>query len=128
MILIASRLHVQPFWLYAQEQTSQVTLVFSILAHLLTGSMANCRLFMRAALRKPFPLCYTEQEGMRSIPGGTNMNLASVIVLVVVFVLLALAVLFISQNGGWQGGCGGNCASCHNKCATPKPKEETKKP
>ena len=90
--------------------------------------MANCRLFMRAALRKPFPLCYTGQEGMRSIPGGTNMNLASVIVLVVVFVLLALAVLFINQNGGWQGGCGGNCASCHNKCATPKPKEETKKP
>ena len=27
-------------------------------------------------------------------------------------VLLALAILFICQNGGWQGGCGGNCASC----------------
>ena len=90
--------------------------------------MALFPLFMRAALHKLPALCYTEQEGMHPIPGGTNMNLASIIVLVVVFVLLALAVLFISQNGGWQGGCGGNCASCHNKCATPKPKEETKKP
>lgn len=48
------------------------------------------------------------------------MTLESIIVLVIVFVLLALAVLFICQNGGWQGGCGGNCAQCHNKCAAPK--------
>ena len=47
-------------------------------------------------------------------------------VLVVIFVLLALAILFISQNGGWQGGCGGNCASCHHKCADPKPKDDSK--
>lgn len=51
------------------------------------------------------------------------MSIASILVLVIVFVLLALAILFICQNGGWQGGCGGNCASCHNKCATPKPKD-----
>lgn len=43
--------------------------------------------------------------------------MASVIVVVIIFVLLALAILFICQNGGWQGGCGGNCASCHSKCA-----------
>ena len=35
--------------------------------------------------------------------------MASVIVVVIIFVLLALAILFICQNGGWQGGCGGNC-------------------
>ena len=34
--------------------------------------------------------------------------MASVIVVVIIFVLLALAILFICQNGGWQGGCGGN--------------------
>ena len=30
--------------------------------------------------------------------------MASVIIVVVIFVLLALAILFICQNGGWQGG------------------------
>ena len=34
--------------------------------------------------------------------------MASVIIVVIIFVLLALAILFICQNGGWQGGCGGN--------------------
>ena len=32
--------------------------------------------------------------------------MASVIVVMIIFVLLALAILFICQNGGWQGGCG----------------------
>ena len=52
-------------------------------------------------------------------------DLASVIVVVIIFVLLALAILFICQNGGWQGGCGGNCAGCHSKCteAEKKPKK-----
>lgn len=54
------------------------------------------------------------------------MTIQSIIVLVIVFVLLALAIMFICQNGGWQGGCGGNCASCHNKCATLKPKDQNK--
>ena len=45
------------------------------------------------------------------------MNVGSIIVLVVIFVLLALAILFICQNGGWQGGCGGNCAACRQKGA-----------
>ena len=35
--------------------------------------------------------------------------MASVIIVVIIFVLLALAILFICQNGGWQGGCGGKC-------------------
>ena len=51
------------------------------------------------------------------------MTIQSIIVLVIVFVLLALAIIFICQNGGC---CGGNCASCHNKCATPKPKDQNK--
>ena len=29
--------------------------------------------------------------------------MASAIIVVVIFVLLALAILFICQNGGWQG-------------------------
>lgn len=48
------------------------------------------------------------------------MTIQSIIVLVIVFVLLALAILFICQHGGWQGGCGGNCANCRQKCSTPK--------
>ena len=45
--------------------------------------------------------------------------MASVIVVVIIFVLLALAILFICQNGGWQGGCGG-----HNKCAESEKKKK----
>ena len=38
--------------------------------------------------------------------------------------VLLLAILFICQNGGWQGGCGGNCAGCHNKCAESEKKKK----
>ena len=48
--------------------------------------------------------------------------MASAIIVVVIFVLLALAILFICQNGG----CGGNCASCHQHCSD-KEKQEKKK-
>ena len=35
--------------------------------------------------------------------------------------LFALAVVWISKQGGWKGeGCGGNCASCHQHCDTPR--------
>ena len=53
------------------------------------------------------------------------MNLQSFLVLLVIFVLLALAILFICQNGGWQGGCGGNCASCRQHCSDKE--KQTKK-
>ena len=46
--------------------------------------------------------------------------MASIIVVVIIFVLLALAILFICQNGG----CGGNCAGCHNKCADADKKKK----
>ena len=47
------------------------------------------------------------------------MTIQSIIVLVIVFVLLALAILFICQHGGWQGGCGGNCANGRQECSAP---------
>ena len=31
--------------------------------------------------------------------------MASVIIVVIIFVLLALAILFICQNGGWHSKC-----------------------
>ena len=40
--------------------------------------------------------------------------MASVIVVMIIFVLLALAILFICQNGGWP--------SCHSKCAEAEKK------
>ena len=51
--------------------------------------------------------------------------MASAIIVVVIFVLLALAILFICQNGGWQGGCGGNCASYRQHCSDKE--KQTKK-
>ena len=45
--------------------------------------------------------------------------MASAIIVVVIFVLLALAILFICQSGG-------NCASCHQHCSD-KEKQEKKK-
>ena len=53
-----------------------------------------------------------------------SLTPASIVVLVIVFVLLALAILFICQHGGWQGGCTGNCAACHSKCSSPKQPEK----
>lgn len=49
------------------------------------------------------------------------MTLHGFIVLLVLFVLLAVAIVFISRNGGWQGGCGGNCAACRHRCDAPDP-------
>ena len=48
------------------------------------------------------------------------MTIQSIIVLVIVFVLLALAILFICQHGGWQGGCGGTVQTAARNAAPPK--------
>ena len=41
------------------------------------------------------------------------MTLRGIITLVILAVLFALAVVWISRQGGWKGeGCNGNCASC----------------
>lgn len=48
------------------------------------------------------------------------MTLQGFLILVILFVALGVGVAVISQNGGWQGGCGGNCAHCHQRCADPE--------
>lgn len=46
-----------------------------------------------------------------------------IITVLVLAILFALAVVWISRQGGWKGeGCGGNCASCHQHCDTPEKK------
>ena len=41
------------------------------------------------------------------------LTLRGIITLIVLIVLFALAVVWISKQGGGMGdGCGGNCASC----------------
>lgn len=49
------------------------------------------------------------------------MTIRGIITLIVLALLFAFAVVWISKNGGWKGeGCGGNCASCHSRCNDPK--------
>ena len=49
------------------------------------------------------------------------LTVRGIVTLVVLIVLFTLAVIWISKNGGWKGeGCGGNCASCHQRCEKPK--------
>ena len=51
------------------------------------------------------------------------ITVRGIITLLVLAVLFALAVVWISRQGGWKGeGCGGNCASCHQHCDTPEKK------
>lgn len=52
------------------------------------------------------------------------LSLRGIITLLVLAVLFALAVVWISRNGGWNGGCGGNCASCHSRCDHPGEKKK----
>lgn len=46
------------------------------------------------------------------------------LILILVFVVLAVAIVFICNQGdGWHAGCGGNCAACRHRCedaADPK--------
>ncbi len=53
------------------------------------------------------------------------LTLRGIITLIVLIVLFALAVVWISKNGGWKGeGCGGNCASCHSRCEKQDPNKK----
>ena len=52
------------------------------------------------------------------------MTIRGIITLLVLVVLFALAVIWISKKGGWSGGCGGNCASCHQHCDHPEEKKK----
>jgi hypothetical protein len=52
------------------------------------------------------------------------LTLRGIITILVLAGLFALAVVWISKQGGWKGeGCGGNCASCHQHCDTPEKKK-----
>ena len=54
------------------------------------------------------------------------LTVRGVVTLLVLIVLFTLAVIWISRNGGWKGeGCGGNCASCHQRCENPKEKKDS---
>ena len=53
------------------------------------------------------------------------LTLRGIITLIVLVILFALAVVWISKQGGWKGeGCGGNCASCHSRCENPDPSKK----
>lgn len=50
-----------------------------------------------------------------------DMNLPSVIILVLVLLCLALAVRYlIRHRGGGCSGCSGDCAQCRNHCHNRK--------
>ena len=52
-------------------------------------------------------------------------NFAALCAAVLCFWLFALAVGWISRQGGWKGeGCGGNCASCHSHCEKQDPNKK----
>lgn len=48
------------------------------------------------------------------------MTVQGFVVLAVLFLVLGAGVAVIAANGGWKGGCGGNCARCHQPCADPE--------
>lgn len=52
------------------------------------------------------------------------MTIRGIITILVLAVLFALAVIWISKQGGWSGGCGGNCSSCHHSCDHPEEKKQ----
>ena len=53
------------------------------------------------------------------------LTVRGIVTLVVLVVLFALAVVWIARHGGWKDeGCGGNCASCHQRCENPKDKKD----
>lgn len=53
------------------------------------------------------------------------LTIRGIITIIVLAVLFGLAVVWISQNGGWKGeGCGGNCAGCQQRCENPHPQKK----
>lgn len=55
------------------------------------------------------------------------MTIRGIITVLILVVLFALAVIWISKRGGWSGGCGGNCASCHQHDSCDHPEHPEKK-
>ena len=53
------------------------------------------------------------------------LTLRGIITLIVLIVLFALAVVWISKQGGWKvDGCGGKCASCNSQCEKQDPNKK----
>ncbi len=52
------------------------------------------------------------------------MSMQSIIVVIVLALLFAGAVVWISKNGGWtdESQCLGNCSTCDKHCTDPKKK------
>lgn len=52
------------------------------------------------------------------------LSVRGIITVLVLAALFTYAVIWISRHDGWEGkGCGGNCASCHQRCDHPEKKE-----
>lgn len=54
------------------------------------------------------------------------MNLATIVILLLVAGIAALAVRSIyrqKKSGGCCGGCGGNCSACHGACTKGQEKQ-----
>lgn len=48
------------------------------------------------------------------------------VILILIFAVLAVVIVFISnQEGGWQGGCGGNCTACRHRCGQAADSDQT---
>lgn len=69
-------------------------------------------------------MVYTTLSAICAKERSFFMTIRGIITLLVLVVLFALAVIWISKKGGWSGGCGGNCASCHQHCDHPEEKKK----
>ena len=93
------------------------------------GSSSCCALHKKMCGRLLLFACKSCILGGRKLHKrnrGMNMlTLRGIITLVILAVLFALAVVWISRQGGWKGeGCSGNCASCHSHCEDPDTKKK----
>ena len=86
---------------------------------------ASCTKNVRQAVALCLQIVYTWGRKPYKRNRGMNMTLRGIITLVILAVLFALAVVWISRQGGWKGeGCNGNCASCHSHCEDPDTKKK----
>ena len=87
---------------------------------------APCTKNVRQAVALCLQIVYTWGRKLHKRNRGMNMlTLRGIITLVILAVLFALAVVWISRQGGWKGeGCSGNCASCHSHCEDPDAKKK----
>ena len=52
------------------------------------------------------------------------MSFGDVVILALVAAAFVAALVFIFKNGGFAGGCGGDCAHCASRCSAPKDGQE----